>query len=226
MSDAAGFNVSEIDDPGRRIPNRGEPRLRAVGSPLPVGLPGPSTRSPVRGDGQRLRNAAPPPPPPSPLQPRALARTAFSAEPPSGLQRAASALRAALPYVQRILPLLDGNIGTAVSNVLAPYPQMHQPPPPVDLEPIEEGLAELQMQHRALRNQFLEQNASLKRVEDQLEAVREATERNSREQEDLLDDLQAVRRRVNRFAIPALGLLALSVLLNVLLYLHMRHILP
>jgi hypothetical protein len=59
-----------------------------------------------------------------------------------------------------------------------------------------------------------------------LEAVREATERNSREQEDLLDDLQAVRRRVNRFAIPALGLLALSVLLNVLLYLHMRHILP
>jgi hypothetical protein len=155
-----------------------------------------------------------------------LARTAFSAEPPSGLQRAASALRAALPYVQRILPLLDGNIGTAVSNVLSPYPQMHQPPPPVDLEPIEDGLAELQMQHRALRNQFLEQNASLKRVEDQLEAVREATERNSREQEELLDDLQTVRRRVNRFAIPALGLLALSVLLNVLLYLHMRHILP
>jgi septal ring factor EnvC (AmiA/AmiB activator) len=103
---------------------------------------------------------------------------------------------------------------------------MHQPPPPVDLEPIEDGLAELQMQHRALRNQFLEQNASLKRVEDQLEAVREATERNSREQEELLDDLQTVRKRFNRFAIPALGLLALSVLLNVLLYLHMRHILP
>ena len=219
MSDAAGFNASGMNDPGRRITNRGEPRLRVVGSPLPAGLPGPSPRPPVLDDERRLRTA--------PLRPtRALVNMAPAGEQPSGLQRAANALRAALPYVQRILPLLDGNIGTAVSNVLAPYPQMRQPPPPVDLEPLEDGLAELQMQHRALRNQFLEQNASLKRVEDQLEAVREATERNSREQEDLLDDLKTVRRRVNRFAIPALGLLALSVLLNVLLYLHMRHILP
>jgi hypothetical protein len=155
-----------------------------------------------------------------------LTRTAHSPEPQSGLQRAASALRAALPYVQRILPLLDGNIGTAVSNVLAPYPQMNQPPPPVDLEPIEDGLAELQMQHRALRNQFLEQNTSLKRVEDQLETVREATDRNTLEQQELLDDLKAVRKRVNRFAILALGLLAVSAALNVVLYLHMRHILP
>lgn len=218
MSDAAGFSASGMNDPGRRVTNRDEPRLRVVGSPLPAGLPGPSSRPPVLGDERRLRTAPPPP--------RALVNMAPAREQASGLQRAANALRAALPLVQRILPLLDGNIGTAVSNVLAPYPQMHQLPPPVDLEPLEDGLAELQMQHRALRNQFLEQNASLKRVEDQLEAVRETTERNSREQEELLDDLKTVRRRVNRFAIPALGLLALSVLLNVLLYLHMRHILP
>jgi len=218
MSDAAGFSASGMNDPGRRVTNRDEPRLRVVGSPLPAGLPGPSSRPPVLGDERRLRTAPPPP--------RALVNMAPAREQASGLQRAANALRAALPLVQRILPLLDGNIGTAVSNVLAPYPQMHQLPPPVDLEPLEDGLAELQMQHRALRNQFLEQNASLKRVEDQLEAVRETAERNSREQEELLDDLKTVRRRVNRFAIPALGLLALSVLLNVLLYLHMRHILP
>jgi hypothetical protein len=135
-------------------------------------------------------------------------------------------LRAALPFVQRILPLLDGNIGTAVSNVLAPYPQMPPPPPPVDLEPLEDSLSELQMQHRALRNQFLEQNALLKRVEDQLETVREATERNSREQEELLDGLAAVRKKVNRFAILGSALLGVSVLLNVLLCLHILHILP
>jgi hypothetical protein len=155
-----------------------------------------------------------------------LARTAPSGERPSGLQRAASALRMALPFVQRILPLLDGNIGTAVSNVLSPYPQVQPPPPPVNLEPVEDGLAELQMQHRALRNQFLEQNSSLKRVEEQLETVREANERNTQEQQELLDDLQAVRKRVNRFALLALGLLAVSALLNVALYLHIRHILP
>ena len=135
-------------------------------------------------------------------------------------------MRAALPFVQRILPLLDGNIGTAVSNVLAPYPQMPPPPPPVDLEPLEDSLSELQMQHRALRNQFLEQNALLKRVEDQLETVREATERNSREQEELLDGLAAVRKKVNRFAILGSALLGVSVLLNVLLCLHILHILP
>jgi hypothetical protein len=144
-------------------------------------------------------------------------------EPRSGLQRAASALRAALPFVQRILPLLDGNIGTAVSNVMNPYPQMPPPPPPVDMEPIEDSLAELQTQHRTLRNQFLEQNSSLKRVEDQLETVRESSERNAREQEELLDELKAVRKRVNLFAALGLALLAVSVLVNVVLYLHIQH---
>ena len=218
MSDAAGFSASGMNDPGRRVTNRDEPRLRVVGSPLPAGLPGPSSRPPVLGDERRLRTAPPPP--------RALVNMAPAREQASGLQRAANALRAALPLVQRILPLLDGNIGTAVSNVLAPYPQMPPPPPPVDLEPLEDSLSELQMQHRALRNQFLEQNALLKRVEDQLETVREATERNSREQEELLDGLAAVRKKVNRFAILGSALLGVSVLLNVLLCLHILHILP
>lgn len=218
MSDSAGFGVNGFNDPGRRMPNRGEPRLRAVGSPLPIGVRGLSPLPPDRIDAQRLRTVPPPE--------RALARTAPPVERPSGLQRAASALRAALPYVQRILPLLDGNIGTAVSNVLSPYPQISPPPPPVDLEPIEDSLAELQMQHRALRNQFLEQNASLKRIEDQLESVRETSDRNAREQEELLDGLEALRKKVNRVVVVASALLGVSVLLNVLLVLHIQHILP
>jgi len=221
MGDSPVLGESGMNDPGRRIPSRGEPHLRVVGSPLPVGLQSSSPPSPGRGDVPHPRTAPAPPPPP-----RALARTAHSPEPQSGLQRAASALRVALPFVQRILPLLDGNIGTAVSNVLSPYPQMNQPPPPVNLEPLEDSLAELQMQHRALRNQFLEQNTSLKRVEDQLETVREAADRNTLEQQELLEDLKAVRKRVNRFAILAFGLLAVSVALNLVLYLQMRHIWP
>lgn len=217
MSDSAGFGTNGFNDSGRRTTNRGEPHMRAVGSSLPVGLRDTSPLSPVIGDSQRLRSAPPPPE-------RALARTAPTGQPPSGLQRAAGVLRAALPFVQRILPLLDGNIGTAVSNVLSPYPQM-PPPPPVDLEPIEDSLAELQMQHRALRNQFLEQNALLKRVEDQVETAREASDRYAREQEELLESLAAVRRRVNRFALVGLALLVVSLLLNVALFLHFQHIL-
>jgi hypothetical protein len=145
---------------------------------------------------------------------------------PSGVQRAVSALRAALPWVQRILPLLDGNIGTAVSNILTPHHHPPPPPPPVNLGPIEDGLAELQNQQRELRNQVVEQNSSLKRVEDQLEMVREATDRNTLEQQELLEDLKVVGNKVNLFAMIAMGLLALSVLLNIVLYLHILRVLP
>jgi septal ring factor EnvC (AmiA/AmiB activator) len=135
-------------------------------------------------------------------------------------------LRAAIPFVQRILPLLDGNIGTAVSNILTPHQHMPPPHPPVNLEPIEDDVAALQEQHRDLRNRILEQHASLKRVEDQLEKVREAADRNTFEQQELVDDLKAVRKKVNRFALLALVVLAVSLLLNVALCLHILHILP
>jgi hypothetical protein len=128
--------------------------------------------------------------------------------------------------VQRILPLLDGNIGTAVSNILTPHHHPAPPPPAVNIGPIEEGLVELQNQHRELRNQVVEQNSSLKRVEDQLEMVREATDRNTLEQQELLEDLKVVGNKVNLFAIIAIGLLALSVILNIVLYLHILRVLP
>jgi len=146
------------------------------------------------------------------------------------MQRAMGALRLALPLVQRILPLLDGNIATAVSNLLTPHPHPHTPPPapvaPVNLAPIENGLAELQTQHHDLRVQVMEQNSSLKRVEDQLEMVREATDRNTLEQQELLEDLKTVGNKMNVVALIALGLLAVSVLLNLVLYLHIQRVLP
>jgi hypothetical protein len=56
--------------------------------------------------------------------------------------------------------------------------------------------------------------------------VREATDRNTLEQQELLEDLKTVGNKVNAFALIALALLALSVLLNVILYLHIRRVLP
>jgi hypothetical protein len=135
-------------------------------------------------------------------------------------------IRTALPFVQRILPLLDGNIATTVSNILNPQPPPAPPAPPANLLPIEEGLAELRTQHRELRDQFVEQNSSLKRVEDQLEMVREATDRNTLEQQELLEDLKAVGSKINLVALVAIGLLAFSVLLNLLLYMHIQRVLP
>jgi len=129
--------------------------------------------------------------------------------------------------VQRILPLLDGNIGTAVSNILSPRPSpAPPPPPPVNLAPLQKGLTELQTQQRELRDQIVDQNSSLKRVEDHLEMVREATDRNTLEQQELLEDLKTVSNKVNVIAVIALGLLGISILLNLVLYLHIQRVLP
>jgi hypothetical protein len=167
-------------------------------------------------------------------QERPRASQTRSAEPqPSTLQRAAGMIRQAIPIVQKLLPLLDGNIGTALTSFLTPpapaaLPAAPEPPAParVDLTPIKESITELQTLHKDLRVQIVEQNNSLKRVEDHLELVREATDRNTREQQELLDDLKAMGSKVNVVAAIAIGLLAISLLVNMALYLHIQRVLP
>ncbi len=126
--------------------------------------------------------------------------------------------------------MLDGNIGTAVSNLMAPpAAPAHRPappPPPVDLAPLEEGISSLQAQQRELRTQIVEQNTCLKRVEDQLDMVREATDRNTLEQQELMEDLKGIGNKVNIFAMAAVLLLVVSVMVNVILYLHIKRVLP
>jgi len=225
MNDSESFGFKGPNELGRKAPIPGDAQPRAVGSPLPVGSS--SLASLFGNQGETPLLGTPPPPPPG----RALVNSAaagFGDQSPS-MQWISNALRVALPFVQKILPLLDGNIGTAVSNVLAPHahPQPHPPAPPaLNLEPLEDGLAELQTQHRDLRNQIVEQNTSLKRVEDQLEMVREATDRNTLEQQELIEDLKSVGAKVTTFAFFALALLAISILVNVILYLHIRRVLP
>jgi hypothetical protein len=219
-----GFRDSRIREmkPSSGFPEavqQAEPHPRAFGSPLPVGS-GFGSGSPPDGDMQRAVAATPPG--------RGLVNTQAMApiDVPSGIQRAVNAIRSALPFVQRILPLLDGNIGTAVSNFVTPHSHSHPPQPPVDLAPLEQGLSRLQTNHRELLDQVAEQNTSLKRVEDQLEMVREATDRNTLEQQELLEDLKGVANKVNAFALIAFTLLGISVLINVILFLHIRRVLP
>jgi hypothetical protein len=214
MNDSLGLGLQDSDhQPG----HPGELRKRAVGSPLPVG----GVSAPQAEERQDA-----PPHRPAPGVGRALTtapETGQSSQPMNGFQRAVGALRLAMPFVQRILPLLDGNVATTVSNILGPHAVQ---PTPVNLAPLEDGLAELQTGHRELRDQVMEQNSSLKRVEDQLEMVREATDRNTLEQQELLEDLKTVSNKVNTFAFVALVLLAVSVVLNIVLYLHIRRVLP
>lgn len=195
-----------------------------VPSPAPLAVAQPASKP--------VEEAAPAARPSSqPERPRALQTR--SSEPPSTLQRAASIIRQAIPVVQKLLPLLDGNIGTAVSNILnppapppVPAPPVAPAPAPVNLAPLKEHIAELQTLHQDLREQIVEQNNSLKRVEDHLELVREATDRNTLEQQELLEDLKSMGSKVNIVAAIAIGLLAISLIVNMALYMHIQRVLP
>jgi hypothetical protein len=161
-------------------------------------------------------------------------------QPVTGLERAAGVMRMALPIVQRLLPLLDGNVGSTVSNLLNPRLPAPPPPPPVNLRPIEDGLAVLHAQHRDLDGRVSEQHESLKRglnlVEAQLELVSQATDHNTLAQHEFADELKAVGNQViemktlvnkaHVFALIVAALLAVSMALNVLLLMHFRRVLP
>jgi hypothetical protein len=138
---------------------------------------------------------------------------------PAGLERALSGLRAALPIVQKVLPVLDGQFLTALSNLIGP----HHPAPATDLSPLETGLADLRLRHIELFNKVGEQNTALKRMVERLEKVQDAAERNALEQQELRESLESVGRKANAVAIGALALLAVSLAVNVFLFLHFGH---
>lgn len=192
-------------------------RAHAAGAPLSTGV---SRRAPLPQAETSPRRFSPPPPA------RAVENPPARPAAPSKMQRTMNILRSTLPFVQRLLPLLDGNVGTALSNLAAPQTKPEPPAKKLDLTPLEDSLTELRSQQHSLRLQVIEQNMSLKRVEDHLEMVREATDRNTLEQQELMEDLKTVGTKINFFAVLVLVMLAGSVLLNILLYLHLSRILP
>lgn len=132
------------------------------------------------------------------------------------------AIRMVLPVVQKALPLLEGNVASAVSNLLAPQFQG----PRVDLAPLENAMGKLHEEHLELDNRVAEQNTLLKRAGDQLDLVKEATDRHSLGQQELSQDLQSLRKRVNVLAWVGMGLLTVSILVNLVLFLRLERVLP
>lgn len=133
----------------------------------------------------------------------------------TGVSRALGAIKLALPLVQRLLPLLDGNVARTVANLLLLPPVGGSSQPAADLGPVERNLNELNHHHRELIEQVHLQNSCLRSVEERLAHVQTATDRNTLEQQELIDDLRRMGKRINAFAMVVLVLLAVSVLANV-----------
>jgi hypothetical protein len=83
-------------------------------------------------------------------------------------------------------------------------------------------MAELQTQHRNLREDVMERNASLKRVEERLQMVREATDRNTLEQQELLGGLRIISNKIRVIVVIAIGLLTFGLLLNLTMFVHLQ----
>ncbi|MGA7340340.1 MAG: hypothetical protein WBX18_07080, partial [Terracidiphilus sp.] len=196
MSHLEGLDLS-----GPGLPRIMEaPPLRAVDSPQPAGNASDAPASPAPEESKRYTTVADPAASPerAPAGPPAEDQS-FGQHP--HLQWAMNGLRMALPFVQKVLPLLDGQVLPAVINLLAHRPEA--PAAPVNLAPLEGGLADLQNRHRELSQQVEEQIAALNRVEDRLETVREAINRNWLEQQELLEDLKKSGRKSTVWAVVA-----------------------
>jgi hypothetical protein len=215
MNESQQFGLNQT---GQHLPEAGELRQRVIGSPLPVGgsnrapLASPRDENHVHGPQQPGRGLT--------TTPQAATDLGVS------LQRVFSAVCSAFPFLQKVMQGNESTLANTVSNMLTPHPPTSNPNSALDLAPIENNLAELRAHHRDLRNQIVEQSTTLKRVESQLDLVREATDRNTLEQQELIEDLKTVSGKVYTFSILVLLLLIGSVVLNIFLYLHISRVLP
>ncbi len=163
---------------------------------------------------------------PQPLRPttplHAVARTPQRSirrpepEPRPRFGRTMTALKTVLPLLQRALPLLEGNVASALANLLAPMPQSGR----VDMEPVERALRSMHAEIEELRGTHSEQTAALNRVDGQLADLKDVAERTADRQRELSDELNSLRRRIA--VIAGIGLVFLAASLGASVYLILK----
>jgi hypothetical protein len=198
--------------PGPRRPEQKgstEPEAKSQGSTLPNAEAhqneDPATRS------QSAQHAAHPT--------KALAEHKTRSDRPSALSRAIGAAKFVLPVVQKVLPLLEGNVASAAANLLTSSPR------PVDLEPVKGAIGKLQAEQRTLRGQVTDQKILLNSIEADLSTIKEGIERNSLELRELAEDQLNLRRRLTRLVWMIFILLFLSIGFTILVCIRLGYIL-
>jgi hypothetical protein len=138
---------------------------------------------------------------------------------PTAFERAISVAKTVLPYVGKMLPLLEGNVVSAATNLLANRPMQE-----VDLKPLEDSIARLQADHRALTFHTTEQKRAIQRLEDEFATVRESVEKNAADQAELLEHVAKLAKRTSSFMRLVIVLLIVSILFTALLCVRIAYI--
>jgi hypothetical protein len=148
----------------------------------------------------------------------ALARPA--SHKPTTFERAISMAKTVLPYVGKMLPLLEGNVVSAATNLLANRPAVQ----PVDLKPLEDSITRLQTDQRALTFHTTEHKRALQRLEDEFVALDEAVKKNAADQAELIEHVAKLAKRMSSFMRLVTILLLVSILFTVLLCVRIAYI--
>jgi hypothetical protein len=138
----------------------------------------------------------------------------------SGIKRTVGIIRAAVPLAQKMLPLLDGNVALAVANLLTP--RLQGP----DLHPMEASVAHLSQEVASLGQAASKNEARLKRIEDEVESVKNSLEQGLTGQKQLQEDLKRARTSMTVLALLGILLLAASVAANIFLLVRAQRALP
>jgi hypothetical protein len=112
---------------------------------------------------------------------------------PTAFERAVGVARVVLPIMGKLLPLLEGNVVTAASNLMS-----NRGSQSVDLEPLQAAIGELHHEQRTQQLSLAEQKNALQRIEDEVVTLKEAVDRNSQDQNELAETVLNLRRRLTR----------------------------
>lgn len=191
------------------LPENGKAAARAEAASVPQ--PVPASPPPAKSS-----ESAPAPAPPSPQT--ALARTAPPLHKPNTLERAIGVAKTVLPIVSKMLPLLEGNVVSAASNLLATRPVE------VNLKPLEEAISRLEADHRALAFHTTEQKRALRRIQDEFDGLQESIQKNTEQQAELAEHVAKLAKRTASFQRLIIILLVLSILFTALLCVRIAYI--
>jgi hypothetical protein len=205
---------SEFETPGSLSPLK--PKVRYADYDSPEALVRPTPPPQPAAIVQPARSRRPQPAPTPTLASTALARSTTK---PTTFDRAVSVAKTVLPLVGKLLPLLEGNVVSAASNLLSNRP-MHE----VNLKPLEDSIAHLQADHRALAFHTSEQKRALRRLEDDFAALQEAVQKNAADQAELIEGVAKLAKRTSSFLRLIVILLVASMLFTALLCVRIAYI--
>ena len=126
-----------------------------------------------------------------------------------------------LPYVGKLLPALEGNF-SALAATAAPVKvdltEIH-----TAVATVKRGFLDLEAGNRTIRTQVREQSAQLRRMDDQLLRLRDSTERNAMEHQELVEDLRSASKLIRGLSTIMIILLVIVTAMVAFMLLHWRH---